>query len=203
MWQKPYDGNNLVEETNGAGGVVARYSQGLNIDEPLAIQRGGTTSYYQADGLRSVTSLSNTAGALAQTYTLDSFGNQTASTGSLTNPFRYTGREFDTETSLYYYRARYYEPPLEGLQLKTQLGLKAGWAFMRMSATAQQTRLMPSGSRAALQTWSLTSSRCARPQNQRRDKIARWTFCLFNRDLKVGGARARQSRTTTSSDSTA
>jgi RHS repeat-associated protein len=24
--------------------------------------------------------------------------------------FRYTGREFDTETSLYYYRARYYDP---------------------------------------------------------------------------------------------
>jgi hypothetical protein len=30
-----YDGDNLVEETNAAGGVVARYSQGLNIDEPV------------------------------------------------------------------------------------------------------------------------------------------------------------------------
>jgi RHS repeat-associated protein len=26
------------------------------------------------------------------------------------NNFRYTGREFDTETGLYYYRARYYDP---------------------------------------------------------------------------------------------
>jgi RHS repeat-associated protein len=50
------------------------------------------------------------AGALAQTYTFDSFGKQTASSGSLTNPFQYTGREFDPETSLYYYRARYYDP---------------------------------------------------------------------------------------------
>jgi RHS repeat-associated protein len=40
----------------------------------------------------------------------DSFGNLVASTGSLVNSFRYTGREFDTETSLYYYRARYYDP---------------------------------------------------------------------------------------------
>ena len=62
-----YDGDNLVEETNAAGAVVARYSQGLNIDEPLAMLRSGTTSYYQADGLGSLTSLSNTSGALART----------------------------------------------------------------------------------------------------------------------------------------
>ena len=105
-----YDGDNLVEETNGTGSVVARYSQGLNIDEPLAMLRSGTTSYYQADGLGSLTSLSNASGALASTYTYDSFGNLVASSGSLVNSFRYTGREFDTETGLYYYRARYYDP---------------------------------------------------------------------------------------------
>jgi len=107
-----YDGDNLVEETNGTGSVVARYSQGLNIDEPLAMLRSGTTSYYQADGLGSLTSLSNASGALASTYTYDSFGNLVASSGSLVNSFRYTGREFDTETGLYYYRARYYDPAL-------------------------------------------------------------------------------------------
>ena len=72
--------------------------------------RSAATSYYHADGLGSVSSLSNAAGALAQTYTFDSFGKLTNSSGSLTNPFRYTGREFDTETGLYYYRARYYDP---------------------------------------------------------------------------------------------
>ncbi len=72
--------------------------------------RSSATSHYDADGLRPVTSLSNGAGALAQTYTFDSFGKQTASSGSLTNPFQYTGRESDPETGLYYYRARYYDP---------------------------------------------------------------------------------------------
>jgi len=72
--------------------------------------RSSTTSYYQADGLGSVTSLTNSAGAIAQTYAFDSFGKLTNSTGSLTNAFQYTGREFDTETGLYYYRARYYDP---------------------------------------------------------------------------------------------
>jgi len=50
----------------------------LNVDEPLATLRSGTTSYNDADGLGSVTSLSNAVANLAQTYTLDSFGNQTA-----------------------------------------------------------------------------------------------------------------------------
>jgi RHS repeat-associated protein len=105
-----YDGDNLIEETNSSGTAVARYAQGLNIDEPLAMLRSATTSYYQADGLGSITSLTSGAGALAQTYTFDSFGNQTASSGSLTNPFQYTARESDAETGLYYYRARYYDP---------------------------------------------------------------------------------------------
>jgi len=58
-----YDSDNLIEETNSSGAVVARYSQGLNIDEPLAMLRSSTTSYYNADGLGSITSLSNGAGA--------------------------------------------------------------------------------------------------------------------------------------------
>ena len=66
----PYDGDNLVEETNATGAVVARYSQTQNIDEPLAMLRSATTSYYHSDGLGSVSSLSSKL---------------TASTGSLTN----------------------------------------------------------------------------------------------------------------------
>jgi uncharacterized protein RhaS with RHS repeats len=104
-----YDGDSLIEEANSAGAAVARYSQGLNIDEPLAMLRSSATSYYNADGMGSITSLGSAAGSLAQTYTFDSFGKQTGSTGSLTNPFQYTARESDSETGLYYYRARYYE----------------------------------------------------------------------------------------------
>jgi hypothetical protein len=56
-----YDGDNLVQETNAAGAVVARYERTQNIDEPLAMLRSATTSYYHADGLGSVTSLSSSA----------------------------------------------------------------------------------------------------------------------------------------------
>ena len=105
-----YDGSNAVADIDQNGSVLARYAETQNIDEPLAELRSGTTSYYEADGLGSVTSLSSGAGAIANTYTYDSFGKLTASTGSITNRFQYTAREFDSESGLYYYRARYYDP---------------------------------------------------------------------------------------------
>ena len=74
-----YDRSNIIEETDSSGAAVARYVQSGLIDEPLAMLRSSSTSYYEADGLGSVTSLSNAAGTLAQTYTFDSFGKQTAS----------------------------------------------------------------------------------------------------------------------------
>src|SRR6266705_4301801 len=74
-----YDGDNLIEEANSSGAVVARYTQTQNIDEPLAMLRSSATSYYNADGLVSVTSLTNSFGTAAETYTYDSFGRVTAS----------------------------------------------------------------------------------------------------------------------------
>jgi hypothetical protein len=45
-------------------------------------------SYHEQDGLGSVTSLTNSSGALADTYTFASFGNLTASTGMVLDPLR-------------------------------------------------------------------------------------------------------------------
>jgi RHS repeat-associated protein len=105
-----YDGANILEEVDAAGTLVTRYTQGLGMDEPLAILKSGVTSYYQADGLGSITSLSNSSGALVSTNNYDSFGKLVGSSGTITNPYRFTGRELDSETGLYYYRARYYDP---------------------------------------------------------------------------------------------
>jgi RHS repeat-associated protein len=104
-----YDGADLIEELDNSGNVLARYTDGRGVDQPLSMLRSGTNAYYLSDGIRSITSLSNSAGALPNTYTYDSFGKVTASTGTLTNPFQFTGREFDQETGAYYYRARYYD----------------------------------------------------------------------------------------------
>jgi RHS repeat-associated protein len=122
-----HDGYNLIEETNAAGAAVARYSQGENVDEPLVGLRSGTTSYYHADGLGSITSLSNAAGSIANTYTFDSFGNLVAASGSIVNNFRYTGRELDSETNLYYYRSRYYDPAAGRFVSEDSFRYNEGW----------------------------------------------------------------------------
>jgi RHS repeat-associated protein len=124
-----YDGDNLIEETNSTGTAAARYAQGENVDEPLAMLRGGATSFYNADALGSITSLSNTAGALAQTYTFDSFGKQTSSSGSLTNPFQYVSRELDVESNLYYMRARYFDPAAGRFLSEDPIGFNGGNNF--------------------------------------------------------------------------
>ena len=126
-----FDGDNSLQEMDQNGNLLARYTETRNIDEPLAESRSGATSYYESDGLGSVTSLSNATGALASTYAYDSFGQLTASTGTLTNPFRFTGREFDSETGFYFYRARYYDEVSGRFMSEDPLGLGAGINYYR------------------------------------------------------------------------
>jgi RHS repeat-associated protein len=150
-----YDGENLIEEANSTGAVVARYAQTGNIDEPLAMLRSSTTSYYQADGLGSVTSLSTGAGALANTYAYDSFG-KTTPAGSIVNSFQYTGREFDAETNLYFYRARYYDPQNGRFLNEDPAGFTAGTDFYAYVSNNSTNLVDPTG---LLQV-------CSRPAHQ-------------------------------------
>ena len=85
---------------------LVRFAQGRNVDEPLAVSASGAMNFYEQDAIGSVTSLTNSPGALVQTYTYDSFGKLTNLSGNIANPFRFTGRDFDSETGLYYDRAR-------------------------------------------------------------------------------------------------
>ena len=86
--------------------IMASYTQGLGIDEPLAISRAGALGYYNTDGLGSITEIIDSNGLVAAAYKNQVFGVTTNLSGSLQNPFQYTGREFDAEIGLYYYRAR-------------------------------------------------------------------------------------------------
>jgi RHS repeat-associated protein len=105
--------------------ITAKYTHGPNIDEPLAVQQGTAIYYYHADGLGSITGLSNTSGTIVQTYSYDSFGNMT-STGSISQPFTYTGREYDQETGMYFYRARYYDPKVGRFVTKDPISFNGG-----------------------------------------------------------------------------
>jgi RHS repeat-associated protein len=124
-----YDGGDAVEELDASRNEVARYAQGEDLDEPLAQLRSGTTSYYEQDGLGSITSLGSPTGTTSNSYTYDAFGNLIASTGSLGNPFQYTARDYDSETGLRYYRSRYYDPTVGRFLSEDPIGFDGGMNF--------------------------------------------------------------------------
>jgi RHS repeat-associated protein len=68
----------------------------------------GALTYYHADGLGSVVRRTNQAAAVVHEYRYDAWGNIEA--GGSEPGYSFTGREWDPEIGLYYYRARYYDP---------------------------------------------------------------------------------------------
>src|SRR5665213_1589069 len=73
-------------------------------------------SYFHTNKQGSVIAMSGTSAALTEgPYTYDPYGNcfsGASACSSSGEPYRFTGRRFDPETGLYYYRARYYSPVL-------------------------------------------------------------------------------------------
>lgn len=104
-----YDGMNEIAELDPTGVISARYLQELDLDEPLAERQQDRVGYYEENGLGSVSSVTDSTAALATSYTYDVFGNATSSSAGLANPFQFTARDYDSETGLHYYRARYYD----------------------------------------------------------------------------------------------
>jgi RHS repeat-associated protein len=121
-----YDNQNIIVEYDEKGKTTARYVHGLGIDEPLAIYKDGETYYYHADGLGTITTLTDKHGQIAQKYEYDSFGNLKNSDSRIEQPYTYTGREWDRETGLYYYRARYYDPMEGRFVSKDPIGFAGG-----------------------------------------------------------------------------
>jgi len=109
--QFSYDGDKIISDYNDAGVLLAKYVYGPGIDKPIYLVSGGNGYYYFFDGLGSVVALARNGSAPTEVYSYDVFGepNRVSNIG---NRYMFTGREFEPETGLYYYRARYYYPQL-------------------------------------------------------------------------------------------
>lgn len=121
---------------NGAGRRVAKTVGGVTTtfgwDEadsiPLVLAAGTTkfvygpggmpvaqvtptgTQYFHHDGYGSTRLLTDGSGAVVATYTYDPYGNVKGQTGTLDTALRWNGQYQDSESGLYYLRARYYDP---------------------------------------------------------------------------------------------
>ena len=108
-----YDGSQVIAEYED-GSLVRKFVYGPGIDEPICmidVANGNAVYYYHFDGLGSVVALSNNSGEVIERYSHDVFGEPNR-VSDVNNPYLFTGRRFDDETGLYYYRARYYSPEI-------------------------------------------------------------------------------------------
>jgi RHS repeat-associated protein len=73
-----------------------------------------------------VLNLTDSGGNSVKSYTYKGFGEIYSETGSLVQPFKFTGREYDPESGLYFYRARYYDPRAGRFLTKDPIGFMGG-----------------------------------------------------------------------------
>lgn len=111
-----YVGDQMVEETTG--GVTTSYLYGNDIDEALQMHRGNNTYYYHTNHLGSTMALSDASGKIAEAIAYDVYGNPTFADASgnaidksaVGNNILFTGREYDAEAGIYYFRSRSQHP---------------------------------------------------------------------------------------------
>lgn len=94
------------------------------------------------DGLGSVVRTTNSAGAVTGSRRYDSFGNFEV---GATIGYAFTGREWDTEADLAYYRARYYDPKVGRFLSEDSIGFESGVNFYTYVNNNPATLIDPSG----------------------------------------------------------
>ncbi len=110
-------GTQVAKATTGSDYVLYYYDEN---GSPVMFRSctGGTSLdyYYVKDLQGDVVAITNAAGSKVVEYTYDAWGKILSTTGTLantigqSNPYRYRGYWFDTETGLYYLQSRYYDP---------------------------------------------------------------------------------------------
>ena len=74
------------------------------------MEKSGASFFYQADGLGSITEITDAFGVAKQHYTYSSFGKIESQTdANFIQPYTFSAREYDPETNFHFYRARFYD----------------------------------------------------------------------------------------------
>gem|GEM_PF-4106923 len=103
-WQR------LADYDGVAGTLLQRYVYGTGVDEILLqVTTAGVKTYFHANHQGSVIATTDSSGSVVNRFKYGPFGESPSMAGTTHG---YTGQRFDSDTGLYYYKARYYSPKL-------------------------------------------------------------------------------------------
>ncbi|MFB3883455.1 MAG: RHS repeat domain-containing protein [Armatimonadota bacterium] len=128
-----YDGDRVLEETDNAGAVLARYTTaaGSYYAPLLHLYRasGSLSRLPMYDLTGSLRGLVDATGAVTDTYSLELFGKQRASTGSTPNPYRFGGAwgYINGSSGLQQLGARFYWPEIGRFIQQDPIGEGMNW----------------------------------------------------------------------------
>jgi RHS repeat-associated protein len=98
---------------------------------------------------------------VAQRYEYDAYGNIVAMLDpGFVQPYAFTGREWDPETGLYYYRARYYDPKIGRFMSEDPIRFLGGVNFYAYVENNPINRTDPFGLQGCCGGWAACYSRC-------------------------------------------
>jgi RHS repeat-associated protein len=125
-----YRGSAVAVEADSGGTLTLGYTSGLGVDNLVAIHRYSDNSDYYVvqDALHSVRGLSRRDGTWIASWRYGIYGAAIDSAGSspIALRFRWTGREYDAETGLYYFRTRYYDATAQRFVQEDPIGFSGG-----------------------------------------------------------------------------
>lgn len=105
-----YDKQNPVLRLSNTPDTITRRLYSQSTDGILADEMASTSRWFLSDHLGTVCDLVGSAGNLLNHYTYDSFGQLLSqSNPSVFNDILFTSREFDKQSGLSYFRARFYD----------------------------------------------------------------------------------------------
>jgi RHS repeat-associated protein len=121
-----YDGWNLVQETvqTAQSTVTNRFVWGRDLSGTLqgaggvggllAVSLNGAWCFPLFDANGNITAYVGESGSIVAEYVYDAYGGTIAASGSTSDTFRhrFSTKYFDTETGLYYYGYRFYDPAM-------------------------------------------------------------------------------------------
>lgn len=141
-----WDDDQVVAERDGSGIIVAEYAFYPGLDQPHSVTTSAGTFVMARETPGNVIGLMpQSSNAVSAQYAYKPFGEMVRNDQTVTNSLRFQSRPYDSETGLYYFRARYYDPELGRFISEDPIGPEAGVNAYAFEGNNPINRADPSG----------------------------------------------------------